>query len=103
MQVVLTIVDTAGIQDYIFSSNRLRENIGASHLVEQATHDWVYEALPIPHNVSNTRSGEINVKQQLAEDNLAAELIYAGGGNALILFHSLLDAQTFAHDLSRRV
>ena len=31
-QVVLTIVDTAGIQDYIFGSNRLRENIGASYL-----------------------------------------------------------------------
>jgi hypothetical protein len=28
----LVVVDTAQIQPYIFGSNRLRENIGASHL-----------------------------------------------------------------------
>lgn len=33
----LVIVDTTGIQSYIFGSNRLRENVGASYLVHQAT------------------------------------------------------------------
>lgn len=33
----LVIVDTTGIQSYIFGSNRLRENVGASFLVHQAT------------------------------------------------------------------
>jgi len=33
----LVIVDTTGIQSYIFGSNRLRENVGASFLVHAAT------------------------------------------------------------------
>ncbi|RIK33022.1 MAG: hypothetical protein DCC57_25415 [Chloroflexi bacterium] len=36
----LTVVDLSGIQDYVFGSNRLAENVGASALVEQATHQW---------------------------------------------------------------
>ena len=37
----VTVLDTTGIQPYIFGSNRLRENIGASYLVSEATDDWV--------------------------------------------------------------
>jgi hypothetical protein len=41
----LVIVDTAQIQPYVFGSNRLRENIGGSHLVAQATGAWALEAV----------------------------------------------------------
>ena len=40
-----TIIDTTGIQPYIFGSNRLRENIGASFLIAEATKQWVEQAL----------------------------------------------------------
>jgi len=43
---ILTAIDTTQIQGYIFGSNRLQENIGGSELVEMATRQWVYEALP---------------------------------------------------------
>jgi hypothetical protein len=39
-------VETTSNQAYIFGSNRLRENIGASFLLAQACVDWVREALP---------------------------------------------------------
>lgn len=39
-------IETASNQAYIFGSNRLRENIGASFLLAQACVDWVREALP---------------------------------------------------------
>ena len=39
----LVVVDTTGIQRYIFGSNRLRENVGASHLVYQATEGWLLD------------------------------------------------------------
>ena len=106
-EAVLTIIDTAGIQNYIFGSNRLRENIGASFLVEQATRDWVYEELDKlgKHNIANLETGEINrnKKMENAADDLSAELIYAGGGNTAILFRSMDEAKAFAWELSKRV
>jgi len=87
---VLTIVDTTGIQDYIFGSNRLRENIGASYLVEQATTNWVYEALPKPNNLPDVTTGKPDRTKHIEDDRagLTAELIYAGGGNAALLFRA---------------
>ncbi|MGH9768341.1 MAG: Cas10/Cmr2 second palm domain-containing protein, partial [Blastocatellia bacterium] len=106
-EAVLTIIDTAGVQDYIFGSNRLRENIGASFLVEQATRDWVYEELDNlgEHNIANRETGEIdrNKKMENAADDLSAELIYAGGGNTAILFRSKDEAKAFTWELSKRV
>jgi hypothetical protein len=100
----LTVLDTAGIQSYIFGSNRLRDNIGASHLVEQATRTWVYDTL--------AQTGVTNLKQQIALDdtqpydpqqtfgqgNVQAELLYAGGGNVVILF----DSRALAEQWTRR-
>ena len=37
----LTVIDTTGIQDYIFGSNLLKHNVGASALVHWVTNDWV--------------------------------------------------------------
>ncbi|MBC8493019.1 MAG: hypothetical protein H8D43_04460, partial [Chloroflexi bacterium] len=48
-QQTLMLMEATGIQDYIFGSNQLAQNIGASELVTQATTDWVYERLPQPH------------------------------------------------------
>lgn len=103
MEAVLTIIDTAGIQEFIFGSNRLRENVGASFLVELATHDWVYKELQ--------RLGSTNLQKHtyeyngatLEENDLVAELIYAGGGNTVILFRSLEAARVFTQRLTRRV
>lgn len=101
--VVLTIVDTVGIQKYIFGSNRLRENIGASYLVKQATREWVYENLPEPNNIADQSKGSLDPEKQVVRDDLAAELVYTGGGNAVILFRSPDEARSFARDLSHKV
>jgi len=86
--VVLTVVDTTGIQSYIFGSNRLRENAGASYLVEQATGDWVYQSLGDKHNFDLEKL-RITRGLTIEDHDLTAELIYAGGGNTTILFRSL--------------
>lgn len=110
MQVVLTMIDTARIQDYVFASNRLRENIGASYLVEQATRDWVYDALKElgGHNIKDSKPDEeetarIDRGKRIEQDGRISELIFAGGGNTAILFRSSEDAKTFAWNLSRRI
>ena len=93
---VLTLIDTTGIQNYIFGSNRLRENIGASEIVARATDEWVKDCL------RNNGQWKTNVDDQnleLEKDSLDAELIYAGGGNTLILFK---DRPTTAKDFTKR-
>ncbi|MEH2196104.1 MAG: hypothetical protein V7K98_26145 [Nostoc sp.] len=96
-QFTITVVDTTGKQNYIFSSNRLRENIGASFLLSQSTKEWVEETLvklnfPIKCQDKAIETSELN-----------GELIYAAGGNALVLFKSREIAVRFTQILSRRV
>ena len=98
---ILTAIDTTQIQGYIFGSNRLQENIGGSELVEMATHQWVYEALPSAHNVVNVTTGELDNSRTI--DTLDAEVIYAGGGNTVILFKTIDLARDFTGRLTRRV
>ncbi|WP_322822291.1 Cas10/Cmr2 second palm domain-containing protein [Chloroflexus sp.] len=98
---ILTAIDTTQIQGYIFGSNRLQENIGGSELVERATHQWVYEALPAAHNVENVATGKLDNNRTI--DTLDAEVIYAGGGNTVILFKTMDLARAFTSRLTRRV
>jgi len=102
----LVIVDTAQIQPYIFGSNRLRENIGGSYLVAQATGDWakevVRQAAP-NHNI--TMNGMLDGTKRIEDpaDNLDAEVLYAGGGNFVVLFRNEPHARAFTRELSRKV
>ncbi len=98
---VLTVVDTTQIQQYIFGSNRLIENIGGSELVELATRRWVYESLPVAHNVIDVTTGLLDNQRTIG--NIDAEVLYAGGGNTVILFKTFDVARTFASRLTRRV
>lgn len=105
----LLIVDTAQIQPYIFGSNRLKENIGASHLVWLATKRWVFEALSKPHNMIEPPGefGEwgFNGEKHIEDPNhdLAAEVLYAGGGNVVAVFRKKEDADLFERRLSCKV
>jgi hypothetical protein len=73
----LLLVEASGIQNYIFGSNRLAQNVGASELVRRATEDWV---------------------ENLARDHI----IYAAGGNAMLFFDTETQADAFARKLTRR-
>lgn len=96
MKCSLTVLDTAAIQSYIFNSNELRENIGASHLVYLATTHWVEEVLT--EVLGDAQRHNYRVKQNEIEpydlsfqiengDEVPrAEVMYAGGGNTFILF-----------------
>jgi hypothetical protein len=110
MKLVITILDTTGIQPYIFGSNKLRENIGASHLVKQATDDWAKEALEtLAQNHGKTiyfpdlDNVSADQKPHIEDGELIAELIYAGGGNTVLLFSELQYAKEFTQILSKRI
>ncbi|MBD2139034.1 hypothetical protein H6F32_15975 [Anabaena sp. FACHB-1237] len=103
----ITVVDTTGIQDYVFSSNRLSENIGASYLVSQATNEWVKKALKDLGKEPNQKI-HIPTCQSLHEvhicnDDVTAEIIYTGGGNAVLIFANFQCAKRFTEILSKQV
>lgn len=109
MSKTLLLVETSGIQNYVFGSNELLQNIGASELVAQATSKWVVEVLDDlvqgKHNTHWDRGKHdivLNPHLVLAPA-LEAEVIYSGGGNALILFanHDELSKE-FAKALSMK-
>lgn len=98
----LTIIDTSGIQRYIFGSNSMKHNIGASALVHSATHDWVFEELVALGKTNVSKSGIIDDKREIDKQDLNSELVYAGGGNAIIIFKDMEPAKEFTKRLTRR-
>lgn len=106
---ILTVIDTTGIQGYVFGSNRMRENIGASELVEQATQQWPLQLLAestplLRHNLETRRQGyDINPSKCIENGGIDVELLYAGGGNTVLLFRTLEHAKAFAASYSKHV
>jgi len=68
----LVLVSTSGNQRYVFASNKLREAVGASHLVAMSTTEWVRGALPTGADVLQESSGTTLV--QVADEDQAHEL-----------------------------
>lgn len=108
-QPIAMLIEASGIQEYVFGSNELAQNIGASELVTQATTDWLFAEgdglAPRHHNVRLAPPGGAARWELGAEslaDGLAAEVVYAGGGNALILFKEAHDAASTAFRLTRK-
>lgn len=101
----LLIVDTTGIQPYIFGSNRLRENIGASYLAAAATGNWARELVRkvAPQNNLDPNGLGIDGTRRMGDHNLDAEVVYAGGGNFVTLFRTREHAKRFTGELSRKV
>ncbi len=104
----LLAVDTAGIQKYIFSSNRLRENIGASHLIASVTGRWAFEAILKATSEIGEHHNVLDVDGTLSDvmieqPDTAAEVLYSGGGNFVVLFRNGNMQKRFVQTLSRRV
>lgn len=100
---VAMVIDTTGIQKYIFGSNRLRENIGGSYLVQVATSEWVKECLQELGEVytnDKTDGFEPRITTNL---EIIGELVYAGGGNTVLLFRTEEYAKEFTKKLTRKI
>ncbi|GAB6078822.1 Cas10/Cmr2 second palm domain-containing protein [Hydrogenobaculum acidophilum] len=82
---VAVIIDVPSIQRYIFGSNRLKHNIGASYIVKRLYDEPMKEAL-------------IGIKE--GED---FKIGYKGGGNALLLFKHPEKAKEFIKKYSKVV
>ncbi len=77
---VLTLVDVLGIQRYVYATNRLRDVVGGSLLVDEAS------------------SRGLVTSKSFATDG---ELVFGAGGNLLLSFSDLPRARQFAAQYSR--
>lgn len=103
---IASVIDTTGIQKYIFGSNRLKENVAGSYLVKLATDDWVKECLRKIGNVYIPVHNPSQAEPHINENpEVIAELIYSGGGNTFLLFRDTEDnyARKFTETWSKKI
>lgn len=100
----LVLIEAAHIQAYVFSSNQLAQNIGASEIIARACSQWVVEALEASGASSNGRWSDAG-GLELADEGIAAgrasEIVYEGGGAAMLLFREASLAERFIQTLTR--
>jgi hypothetical protein len=91
--VYLCLLDCSSIQRYVFGSNKLKTNLGASHLVEKIYREWIPETLaemfasPSAWRFADWWEKPEEILLQ-SRPELIMETGYVGGGNALLLFRA---------------
>lgn len=109
------LIETSGNQNYIFSTNKLKENIGASELTYRAGTKWVLEAveqvsksnpgLSLFKNGQQLRDNILNEKLNPHIDtnnNIEVEVIVATSGKALLLTKEKTTAQKIIQYVTHR-
>jgi hypothetical protein len=101
----LTLIDVRHVQTYLFNANELKQNFGASALVEQATHGWIFKFLPPNRNAEwDSKKHQLTFDDRTVEkDNLDAEVVFMGGGNAVILFATSQKSIDFTKNYTEHV
>ena len=102
MELKALLFDTRSIQKYIFSSSRLKTQIGASYLVDRIFDDVL---LPVIREVCGAAELDDATWREVASPDWTAmpqkaRVAYIGGGNAMILLRA--DAGEAAAEIVRR-
>lgn len=89
----LILIETSGNQNYIFSTNKLRENVGASELTYRVGTQWVLKAVEEvggpsglwADNSAQFRRNLLNTQlnRPINEEGVLVEVIVATSGKAL--------------------
>eukprot|EP00831_Metopus_contortus_P066922 TRINITY_DN59688_c0_g1_i1.p1 TRINITY_DN59688_c0_g1~~TRINITY_DN59688_c0_g1_i1.p1 ORF type:complete len:308 (+),score=78.09 TRINITY_DN59688_c0_g1_i1:250-1173(+) len=108
-EVTAVIIDTVSIQKYIFNSNKLKENLGASHIVKNIfltdLKNTLCDCFPKYEGETFTHweNCAYEKKDVILSKNEVVEIGYIGGGNALLFFSEKDDAKKFMKAFSRNI
>jgi hypothetical protein len=100
-------LDAAGIQTYVFGSNRLKENVGGSYLIAEELFgrlliECLTDIVGDPAHLADDWTHTASFK--MAEHpEYTAEIGYIGGGNALLFFRHQTEAHQFLRYYSQAV
>lgn len=91
------LIDTVSIQPYIFGSNKLKENLGASYVVQDIYDSLLLQALS--EIFPNVRFDDMKKwwrnPDEVFKQHPLFDVGYIGGGNALLLFEQSDQAEQF--------
>lgn len=118
----LVLIETSGNQHYIFATNKLRENLGASELTRNAGERWVIDTVqaitgkPLPglssdekiiHNTAQHRTAlrnQLSIFDSPTSDDspVNVEIILAASGKALLLTREHSTAKSIVQQLTAK-
>ncbi|MEM1370400.1 MAG: hypothetical protein AAGG02_20850 [Cyanobacteria bacterium P01_H01_bin.15] len=109
----LVLIETSSNQEYIFATNKLKENIGASELTYQAGTQWVLQAIAEETGQSplGVWSGVARLRNQLRNPTLnppieasstIVEILTAASGKALLLTKKEASAKSIISFVTRQ-
>ena len=106
MHVVL--IETSGNQRYIFATNKLRENVGASELTYRVGTQWTLEAdeslahlWPKDEDAAQLRQNLLN-QQPISLNGNSVEVIVATSGKAMLLVDNRETAKTIIQEVTSK-
>jgi hypothetical protein len=104
----LVLIETAGNQRYIFATNKLRENVGASELTYRVGTEWFLTAhdslkhlWPGTNKPADLRKQLLN-QQPIGTDGVSIEVIVATSGKAMLLVSNREYGQAIITSVTRR-
>lgn len=102
MSKCLTLYDVTGIQSFIFASNKAKENIGGSIYVQKIFEEGLVRCVEELGKIKTNWQDSTHLEMK-TDTNLKAEVIYIGGGNAMVLFNSKETAVEVTKQLSKKI
>lgn len=94
---ILAIYDLSGIQKYIFSTSKLKEQVGGSRIL----HNIMYRELPEVLGEEQEAWKKRTCEELTLEDKGSA-IVYIGGGNAVVLYKNQEEASRATRALQKR-
>ena len=102
---VLAMYDIRGIQKFIFRTSKMKDAIGASHVVENIIGDALRNAIKSEENLNcelewESENGILQYDNNTAEQK-DVQVLYIGGGNAYVMYRDKELAQLISRKMAR--